>query len=101
MKNKLFFLFLFVICQAVNILAGLAMLLYMFHKNNQAWKIAVSYDQLMNTVLYGDEDETISSRAYKSKLKGEYWGKILCYILDKVQADHCKNSVELDRGEKI
>ena len=37
-------------------------------------RVAVAIDQLFNALLGGDEDETISSRAYKAKIDGEAVG---------------------------
>ena len=36
--------------------------------------VAVAIDQLFNALLNGDEDETISSRAAKARMKGEALG---------------------------
>ena len=67
----------------------------------RAWRIAVGFDQLANVAANGDEDETISSRAEKARRKGRRWGCVLCRVLDWLDKDHCKNSIELDEGEKI
>lgn len=64
-------------------------------------RVAVAIDQLLNAVFAGDEDETISSRAEKARHKGRRWGCVLCKVLDWLDKDHCKNSIELDEGEKI
>lgn len=62
--------------------------------------VAVAVDQLFNSLLLGDPDETISSRAYKGKLRGnKAWGLLdsILYFLDK---DHGKKTVEWDEGDK-
>jgi hypothetical protein len=64
-------------------------------------RVAVAIDQLFNALLDGDEDETISSRAAKARLKGKRWGCVLCRFLDWLDPNHCTNSIELDEGEKI
>ena len=64
-------------------------------------RVAVAIDQLFNALAGGDEDETISSRAEKARRKGRRWGCVLCLVLDGLDKDHCKNSIELDEGEKI
>ena len=64
-------------------------------------RIAVAVDQLFNALFGGDEDETISSRAEKARRKGKRWGCVLCWVLDWLDKDHCKNSIELDEGERI
>ena len=67
----------------------------------RAWRIAVGFDQLANVAANGDEDETISSRAAKARLKGKRWGCVLCRFLDWIDPNHCTNSIEPDEGEKI
>jgi hypothetical protein len=54
----------------------------------------------VNTVAGGDPDETISSRAAKAEAEGKRWGCILCGLLDKIQKDHCKRSLEPDEGAR-
>lgn len=64
------------------------------------YRVAVAIDQLFNTLLNGDEDETISSRAAKARLKGKRWGCVLCRFLDRLDPNHCTNSIEPDEGEQ-
>jgi hypothetical protein len=59
-------------------------------------RILISIDQLANTILGGNEDETISSRAAKAKLQGKRWGCVLCKLLDKFDKNHCDKSIEMD-----
>jgi hypothetical protein len=59
-------------------------------------RILISIDQLANTILGGNEDETISSRAAKAKLQGKRWGCVLCKMLDKIDKNHCDKSIEMD-----
>lgn len=58
-----------------------------------AWNILVALDQLLNTILGGDPQETLSSRAAKARLKGKAWGCLLCRLLDRAQKDHCTKSL--------
>jgi hypothetical protein len=62
------------------------------------WNILIAIDQLANTILGGDCDETISSRAGK-KQKTALWAKVLCWLLNKIDTDHCKESIEEDEGD--
>lgn len=64
-------------------------------------RIAVAIDQLFNALFGGDEDETISSRAYKAHLEGRLWGSFLYKLLNFLDKNHCENSVEWDEGEKV
>jgi len=60
--------------------------------------VLISFDQLANTLLGGDPDETISSRAGKKQRKGKlaYW---LCRALHWIDKDHCKDAIEKDEGK--
>jgi len=62
------------------------------------WNILISIDQLANTILGGDPDETISSRAGKRQHE-QVWAKHLCNFLNWLDTDHCKLSIEKDEGE--
>jgi len=99
MKRRLMLVLLWLLCQLVHAVSSVWMLLAIISGSERAWRLAVSYDQLANTAFGGNEDETISSRAYKASLKGDRWGCVLCKLLDRIQKDHCKNAVE-DLGEK-
>lgn len=61
------------------------------------WNILIALDQFINTVFGGDPDETISSRAGKEQTT-KLWAKYLCWLLNKLQTNHCKDSIELDEG---
>jgi hypothetical protein len=64
------------------------------------WNLLIALDQFVNTLLLGDPDETISSRAAKAMLEGKRWGCVLCRLLDYVQKDHCLKSLEVDEGSQ-
>lgn len=62
--------------------------------------ILISLDQLVNVLIGGKPDETISSRAGKGRLEGSiFWTyaadfiDLLFYPLEK---NHCFNSIEWD-----
>lgn len=74
MKTRVALLALWLLCQLANVVAGAWMLLAVLAGSPRAWRLAVSYDQLANTAFGGDEDETISSRAYKASVAGRRWG---------------------------
>lgn len=63
------------------------------------WNVLISVDQLANTILGGDPDETISSRAGKRQYKSR-WATVLCWFLNKVDTNHCKKSIEEDEGSR-
>lgn len=62
-----------------------------------AKELAVSIDQLANTALNGEMDETISSRAGRAirdnDKRNTWWACPLCFILDKLDANHCSKSI--------
>jgi hypothetical protein len=60
------------------------------------WNILVSLDQLGNTLLGGNPDETISSRMAKRARKGDKLGIRVCKILNYFDEGHCEKTIELD-----
>jgi hypothetical protein len=65
------------------------------------WNILISIDQLFNTLLLGDPDETLSSRLGKRARKGEIFAKCMCKLLDIFDKNHCEKSIEEDEGKPI
>lgn len=65
------------------------------------WNLLIAFDQLINTLLGGYPDETISSRAAKAMSAGKQWGCLLCKILDMIDRGHCQNNIELDEGDAV
>lgn len=59
-------------------------------------RVLIGVDQLLNAILGGLPDETISSRAAKAARKGRAWGCVLCRVLDIFHRDHCERVIELD-----
>lgn len=61
------------------------------------WNVLIAFDQLFNAMLGGDPDETISSRSGKRQNE-QLWAKYLCWVLNKIDTNHCKKSIEKDEG---
>lgn len=61
-------------------------------------KVCLGYDQLVNTFIDGDPDETISSRAYKGRLRGSKGWTLLANFLDWLDPNHTEEAVEWDEG---
>lgn len=64
----------------------------------------IAIDQLVNTLLGGYADETLSSRAYRTEVKGRIMGKIMRPVIDFIfffDKDHCYNAYvsELNRKQ--
>ena len=58
--------------------------------------LLVAIDQLLNTILGGDPDETISS----SLGKRDWWlGRFICWVLDFFDKNHCEKVREQDEGK--
>jgi hypothetical protein len=51
-------------------------------------RFLVVFDIAMNVLFRGQEDETLSSRAYRASLEGKMWGRLLNYWLDLIQPQH-------------
>ena len=59
----------------------------------RALEIAIVLDRLGNTAANGADSETISSRAGRGQIEGQKWACILCKVLDRIQKNHCKDSI--------
>ena len=62
---------LWMLCQIAHVVASLWMLAASIISPNgkRAWTLAIAYDQLANAAFGGNEDETISSRAGRARLR--------------------------------
>lgn len=62
------------------------------------WNLFVAVDQLLNTLAFGDPDETISSRLGKASGRCALC-RALCRLLSRIDARHCEKSIEPDEGK--
>jgi len=64
------------------------------------FNILISIDQLANTILGGDPDETISSRLGKRYTRS-YPARVMCRVISYFfkEPKHCRNSIEADEGK--
>ena len=60
--------------------------------------VLISIDQLVNTIFFGDPDETISSRIGKNP-KLTFIHRFLFWGLNKIDKNHCINAIEKDEGK--
>lgn len=66
-----------------------------------AWNLLIALDQIFNSLLAGDPDETLSSRMGKYAKRGRGWIPCqLCKMLSLFDENHCEKNIELDEGEK-
>lgn len=86
---------------AGGLLAALWMLACVVTGSSRAWTLAISFDQQVNVVFGGHEDETISSRAGKAARRGRRWACVLCRLLHYFDKDHCEKSIEADGGKPL
>lgn len=63
-------------------------------------RVFVALDQLLNALLGGDEDETLSSRLAKDARRGRFVGCVLCKVLGWIDKDHCEKAIERDEGKR-
>lgn len=69
-------------------------------KDSYRRRVWLALDQLGNVVIFrGDEDETISSNAAKANIRGEFWGRALCMLLNWLDPGHCPRAIEPDEGK--
>lgn len=62
-------------------------------------QIAIAIDQLLNALIGGYADETLSSHAYRMWLQGKPWG-FLKYVIDRLfflEQEHCLSSYLSER----
>jgi len=72
----------------------IAFLLILYFRN-----LLVAIDQLINSILFGDPDETLSSRLGKNR-KNCFVCDFICKFLDKIDRRHCSKSIEKDEGSR-
>lgn len=63
-------------------------------------QLLIAIDQLINVLLFGYADETLSSRAWRSYEKGKIFGKIFKPLIDTLfffQKNHCYESYLFER----
>ena len=63
------------------------------------WNILISIDQLANTLLGGDPDETISSRVGKRSDDNKFWGSVDSFINAIFGRKHTEEAIEPDEGK--
>lgn len=57
--------------------------------------IAIAFDQMLNALLGGGADETLSSRAYRADRDGKLFGRIFRPVIDTIffwHTRHCYDS---------
>lgn len=63
----------------------------------------IAVDQLLNTILLGSADETLSARAYRTEQSGKIFGKIFRPTIDLLlffDRQHCYTSYLAEKERK-
>lgn len=63
--------------------------------------LLIALDQMLNSLIGGYPDETISIHAARDRNKGARWGCVMCKFLDLFQKDHCDKTIESKRASII
>lgn len=66
------------------------------------YRVMVSMNQTVNTILGGEPDETLSSRWGRARARGSKPAKAACWVLDKIDPCHCTVAIEFTpEGEPL
>lgn len=66
-------------------------------------QVLIAFDQLLNAILAGKADETLSARAYRMKVKDHKYWSWTAEFIDKVffwQDKHCYNAYLAEKQRK-
>ncbi len=64
-------------------------------KHPDGLQVLIALDQLINTLIWGMADETLSARAHRHALKGDRkWPEKVINTLFFWQPDHCRQAYE-------
>lgn len=91
MKKKLGLLLVWLSLWVVAPLALLRMLWAIFTNPDEAWQVALAFDDLANVATNGRLGQTISSRAAHDR--PQVWACWLCKLLDAVDKGHCDRAM--------
>lgn len=71
---------------------------------HHALQVLIALDQLVNALLGGWADETLSSRAWRMERKGRPWGRVMRPLIDALarpfERDHCRASFDNERAQR-
>lgn len=65
-----------------------------------ARRVLIAFDQMVNAVLGGHPDETLSARAYRKELTSRRWAiarKVIDAIFLPLEREHCRLSFESEQ----
>ena len=70
---------------------------------HHALQILIALDQLVNALIGGWADETLSSRAWRMERAGKPWGRLLRPLIDALMffdPQHCFSSFRAEREQR-
>lgn len=99
MTRRLGLAAIWLLCLAAAMVSLVWMAAAIIAGSGRAWRLAVGFDQMANTAAGGDEDETISSRAWRYRAEQPY--RALQAVVDWAAAlagepDHCRAAYEME-----
>lgn len=71
-----------------------------FNMKQYLRNLRIALSQLLNAVLLGDPDETLSARLGRAAMRGSKWGRWLYVALNWAQPDHCEKAARGDGGKE-
>ena len=66
-------------------------------------QVLIAIDQVVNTLLGGYADETLSARAWRTEQKGRIFGRFFRPLIDLIlffDPDHCFHSYESEKKRR-
>lgn len=63
------------------------------------WRVLIAFDRFANVVTFGKPNQTISSRAALARNNKRYWGCLLCWLLEKLDPNHCDEALKTDEAD--
>lgn len=70
----------------------------LYLKKEEGYKFGVHGEMISSALGKNEYDKTLSEKG-KGKLSRWFYGARLVKILDKLDKDHCKNAIDLSKGE--
>ena len=67
-------------------------------KKPEGYKFGVLDEMISSALGKNEHDKTLSEKG-KGKLSSWFYGVMLVKILDRLDKDHCKNAIDLTKGD--
>ena len=67
-------------------------------KKENGYKFGVHGEMISSALGKNEHDKTLSEKG-KGKLSSWFYGVMLVKILNKLDKDHCKNAIDLEKGD--